>query len=146
MKYAKHVHVLELLNSIPRQDFNPSLPSWAKQRIGIATREQANAVFDHLFAYIHVNWAAPSTATGDHWTQLSGDARAELVDCKDMLQMGPAEIEAKLETLPPYFTEAVFPVAVARFLLRELALPINHRELTTFKEFHNRYGFMILEC
>ena len=61
-----------------------------------------------------------------------------------MLRMNATEFMDKLATLPPYFSEVIFPVSVARYMLRELQIPLNHRKLATFGEFHKRYGTMIL--
>jgi hypothetical protein len=144
MKYAKHIHVLGLLASIPRKLSIDDAPVNRKVGTAIMTKEEALAVWDHIFTYIHANWASPAAAAATAGHGFSGDQRAEVFDCKETLRMSAAEIEARLETLPPYFTESVFPVAVARFLLRELAIPLNHRDTVTFREFHDRYGTMIL--
>lgn len=146
MQFTKHIWVLQKLSTIPRiEASDPPRPSWRSQRPAVRmSLADANATWDHLFEYIHHNWDIPSTAAMSWWTQTSGDCQAEIFDCRVMLEMDPDELEAKLESLPPYFTESIFPVAVARYLLRDLALPFNHRQTTTFTEFHNRYGKMIL--
>lgn len=142
MKYARHIHVLELLASIPRKEIEPN---WnGARRIGVVTPDEAIAVWDHLFGYIHENWEIPTSASASWYESLSGDQRAEVDDCRSMLEMNCEELEARLRTLPPYFTEYIFPIAVGRYLLRDLWLPFDHRKSRTFTEFHNRYGKMIL--
>ncbi len=114
--------------------------------------QQCNDAWDHLFTYIHANWAVPNTAmkdgecTFDYPTMTSDQGKIAVFDCNMMLRMPHDEFVAKLESLPPYFSEIVFPIAVGRYLLRDLYLPIQHRDLKTFSEFHNRYGRIILTC
>jgi hypothetical protein len=54
-------------------------------------------------------------------------------------------IEA-IRAIPPVISEVVFPVAIARFLLRDHCMPLNHKKLATFAEFHKRYATMILSA
>lgn len=138
MQFTKHIHVLHLLSTIPAP-----APTGEHGFIrSPVSSEDAIACWDHLFSYIHDHWAKPMSAsiigreTSVHM--------AEYVDCQTMLRMGHDELVAKLESLPPYFREEIFPVAVARYLLRDMCLPINHRLSTTFAVFHTRYGNMIL--
>ncbi len=144
MQFAKHIWVLQKLSTIPRSASVVHSTWRGDHRPAIMTPEEAVLTWDHLFEYIHHNWDVPSSASATWWHQQSGDVRAELVDCRKMLEMGMEELEVRLESLPPYFTEAIFPVAVARYLLRDLAIPMDHRRTKTFKEFHDRYGRMIL--
>ena len=130
MQFTKHIHVLHLLSTIP---------------VGkdACTAEEAVAAWDHMFDYIHNHWAKPLTAAGQVNAFTAGEM-SEVVGCRELLQMSAEEITEKLSTRPPYFTESLFPVAVARYMLRELAIPLNHRLITTFSEFRSRYGRMIL--
>lgn len=139
MQFAKHIHVLQLLSTVPDKS------------VERMTGEQAIACWDHLFTYIHANWAIPTSAIIDaehpYWCQMTTEQRSEVSDCRVMMSMKYEELEARLATLPPYFTEYVFPVAVAKYLLMlagNKAIPFDHRASATFKEFHNRYGTMIL--
>lgn len=52
--------------------------------------------------------------------------------------------EADLRKIPPVIVEAAWPVFMMKTILRDRAAPINHRELKSFKEFHDRYGVYIL--
>jgi len=133
MKFTKHIHVLHLLSTIPASG---------------VTAEETAAAWDHLYTYIHAHWPRPmSAATGDriNWnTRWQPEQDQEMIDCEQMLKMKPDELQAKLATLPPFFTEMVFPVAVARYLLRDLKLNVSPSQLSTFNEFHLRYGAMII--
>lgn len=158
MKFAKHIHVLHLLSTVPAPGWKYNWreaypyeqkvgPHYVMQRIQVMTTEEANAAWDHLFTYIFADWGEPQSAMGQDlkYTYVTAAGRTETLDCQAMLRMPADEVQAKLESLPPYFTESVFPVAVGRYLLRELSIPMNHRQTTTFSEFHRRYGRMILE-
>jgi len=140
MKFTKHIHVLQLLSTVPR-DVKPTRDkacmNWAWPD---GWEQKGHDAWDHLFTYIHANWPAPcSVMVGD-------TACTDVPDCRTMLNMGAEELTAKLESLPPYFSEVIFPVAVARYLLRDRLLCINPHKLATFTEFHNRYGQIIQTC
>lgn len=163
MRFAKHIHVLYLLSQIPvrEKEYHPraGCKYVDAERMGpyvtgswkvVMTSKQAVDSFDHLFHYIHTNFREPATAIpevgpGPHVLKTVAD-RHEYIDCRELLVMERDEFAAKLESLPPYFLEHTFPVAVARYMLRELAMPIDHRISTQFPEFYRRYGNMILDC
>ena len=137
MKYTKHIHVLQLLSTIPT-DVQPtrtaSCCNWVYPDGWV---EKCNDAFDHILVYIHTNWIAPSAIVDTEF-------KVNVFDCREMLRMRRDELEDKLASLPPYFSEVIFPIAVARYMLGDLALPIDHRKVTAFREFHNRYGSIIL--
>ena len=143
MKFGKYIHVLELLHTIPRKEGK----TWDGKPLLVAdmTFREALAVWDHLFDYIHTNWMLPATSDA-RYVAPNSETAAELQECRELLDAtGAKEIEERLEKIPPHYSEALFPVAVGRFLLRELQLPFNYRMSTTFGEFHRRYGRMILD-
>ena len=150
MKYAKHIHVLQLLSTIPTGVKPTRAHTFSNWVWPAGWEQQCNDAWDHIFAYIHANWAAPDTAIApgtairDYPRIDTDEGKIAVFDCNAMLMMPHEEFVAKLELLPPYFSEVVFPIAVGRYMLRDLALAINHRTLTTFTEFHNRYGAIIL--
>lgn len=154
MKFVKHIHVLHLLSEIPavRFELRPSPYSNATYSHNVAmTGEEELACWDHIFSYIHSHWADPETASvpctwPEEPERFTVSERAEIMDCRKMLNMGGAELEEHLATLPPYFGESLFPVAVARYLLRDLCINFDHRKSATFKEFHRRYGTMVMHC
>ena len=144
MKFTKHIHVLHLLSQIPAPSRKKPENYYLTSPV---TQQEAIDCWDHLFHYIHTHWASPLTAAETReleWkNRFTVGEKEEIVDCQRMLEMSTKELEEKLATLPPYFTESLFPVAIARYLLRDLCLPINHRGCKTFAEFHSRYGTMI---
>ncbi len=147
MKFVKHIHVLHLLSQIPAPVLVLLKPTdYYKANVAMTT-DEAGAAWDHMFTYIHTHWAEPLTAgLNRHDERRTAPEMTELIDCRAMLCMKHDELVEKLETLPPYFREEIFPVAIARYLLRDLQLPVLHRKITTFSEFHRRYGTMVLGC
>ena len=132
MQFTKHIHVLHLLSTIPASNGSES---------PVSVKDATDA-FDHLFSYIHSHWASPVSC--GIWGDVTSVVKQEFIDCRTMLDMNHEDLTAKLETLPPYFREEIFPVAVARYMLRDLRLKFDRRWSRTFDEFHNRYGRMIL--
>ena len=135
MKYAKHIHVLSLLATVPA---------------GKMTEQDATDAFDHLLYYMHKHWGAPLSAMTDNeitngLPPLSVTASTEARGINALLHIDTVKFVEYLESLPPVFSEAEFPVAVARYMLRELQMPINHRLSKEFKTFYHRYGRAILE-
>ena len=142
MKFARHIFVLHHLATIPK----PVATEGSRYQQSPVSREDANKAWDFLFTYIHDNWDLPEMARlrcGED--PITDFQKVEVYDCRVLLSFTTAtEIEERLAQLPPYYSEALFPVAVARYMLRELALPFQHRHSATFHEFHKRYGSMIL--
>ena len=133
MQFTKHIHVLHLLSTIPATDTSGRSPVSVKD---------ATDAFDHLFSYIHAHWVKPMSS--GYMAAPTAVEKQEFIDCRTMLDMNHEELTAKLETLPPYFREEIFPVAIARYMLRDLRLKVDHRWSSVFMEFHSRYGNMIL--
>jgi len=104
-----------------------------------------HAEWDILFDYVFANFAKPDTAmVDDLWEKWSADHPEVSVTQKTILLCGCEEMERLLYSMPPELAEQVFPVGIARYLLRDIRLPLNHRRLRTFKQFHDWYGPMIL--
>jgi len=135
MLHSRYIHVLHLLSTIPAKAINLNPPT--------ITEAQANRSWDHMFTYIHAYWPMPESA--NHATEsFTESMRYEAMNCAEMLFKDEYDLLEKLATLPPYFNKYVFPVSVARYMLRDLRMPIDHRKLKTFDEFHRRYGSMII--
>lgn len=129
MKYPHHIYVLNLLNTVP----------------ATCTVSEGNAAWDHMFGYIHTHFPVPSSCIVDgKWPELTLDMKNAALDCQKLITMPRDVFEADLESLPPYFSDVLFPVAVARYLLRECRLNMSHCDTQTFTEFHKRYGVLIL--
>jgi len=154
MQFTKHIYVLHLLSTIPAPVMGPMRDYYGKPSMGVRspmTDKEATTAFDHLFGYIHAHWADPLTAISSgasfgfnaRWTVAE---QQELSNCKAMLIMSSEELADRLASLPPYFAEHIFPVSVARYLLRDIKIPLDHRKNIQFREFHRRYGQMVLCC
>lgn len=170
MNYGKYTHVLALLATIPQASTKEVRYGDGTTRLlhiwdGIMTGDQAVETMDQLLEYMHANFEAPPTAnlnyvSGTTWTEerradenrryaiyQSEDMKKYRDEIEHILTKGGLNQEflGYLETLPPYYSEVAFPVAVIRYMLRDLQMPINHRKSKHFSEFHNRYGMLILE-
>lgn len=101
------------------------------------------ASWDNLFRYILDNFQPPETAG---WDDCDNELAAkEYALCKEVLRdMGSNELCSALWACPPAILECVWPVAVARFLLRDCGVRVNTAKSKTFKQFVDVYGRMIL--
>lgn len=120
---------------------------------------EANRTWDDLYSFVHENFAAPNTTltylndkTGRsnyaeiaHKSLSREDWEAEIGECQWMLSHNAQELVEHLRARPPEYSDMVFPVAIARYLLRDCRVPVEAAKLTTFKEFHQRYAVMIIE-
>ena len=117
--------------------------------------EGCNPAWDELFGYMHSVFPEPETAyvrdeDGD-LVKISKERRQmildhfETLDMLVMFQQTHEDIIAKLSAIPPVILAVTFPVWVARYLLRfKMEVVISTSKLTTFEEFHRRYGPMIV--
>jgi len=61
---------------------------------------------------------------------------------QDILRQGTSE--EKLRKVPPVIIESAWPVALVKVILRDRAIPLDHRKMRSFKQFHEQYGWAIL--
>lgn len=112
--------------------------------------EDAAARWDILYEYIHENFDAPASSYPNQtFFALKGDkpkaVEQEIKECREMLRNhGAEELISRIEAIPPEYSDMIFPVAIARYLLRDCRVPIHPNMVKTFDEFHQRYGPMIL--
>lgn len=150
--YTKYITALKLMDDvITARDITASRDEQSAA---------CNAAWDIAFTYIHANFAEPISAgdatifaeTGVASTACIDMAtlEKELARCKPIIDgtypAGNGAMETVLRSIPPILLDVVWPIGIARLLLRDYGLPIRHRTLTTFPEFHRRYGYMILGC
>jgi hypothetical protein len=131
MQYGKFTHVLALLATIPVK----------------MTGETAIQAIDHMLEYMHAHFAPPShigEGRGMYEGYMPEEMRIHAKKCSEMLRSRETPFVDLLETIPPHFSEVLFPICVMRYMLRELSMPFNHRESLYFAEFHRRYGALIL--
>jgi len=100
--FAKHIHVLHLLSTLPR----PTEDHYVRK--SPLTPQQAVEAWDHIFTYIHANWEIPkSYITG--WvdkvpTDIRNEVCAAVKECSSLLMMSKEEFVAKVASLPPFFS------------------------------------------
>jgi hypothetical protein len=105
--------------------------------------------WDILYRYIYENFEKPKSDSSAGFLKLqsikhSPEIEAEISECMEVLGGTDEEITAKIESIPPEFSEVIFPVAIARYLIREHRVPLDPYFSETFSEFHTRYGFAIV--
>ena len=138
--YAKYIETLRLMTEV----------------VGVGNNDELiNPAWDQLYTFIHANFPVPKSSVKNfddattHQTikfcYETSTGMEEINECFDMLvgNHSQEEILQRLGSMPPGYSDEIFPVAIARFLLRYQNVRVDHRKLTTFDEFHVRYGAMI---
>ncbi len=97
------------------------------------TGVQMHEAVDRLFTHIFATFDAPERTKENH--------RA----VSDMLKHYDATVAAQFRKVPPVVSDVVWPVMAMKSLLCDYALPVDHRKLTIFTEFHARYGTFIID-
>jgi hypothetical protein len=126
--YTKYIEALKMMDAVIAvgQDEKECLVKW-----------------DELFVYIHANFESPRSGMMDK----EYDVRVDYDFCRPVVDGTFREnMEEVMRSIPPALLDIVWPVGIARFLLRECRVRLNHRWSATFGEFHSRYGYMILGC
>ena len=111
-------------------------------------RKPINAAWDTLYTHLHSNFVCPQSVlkTGSVDTEVDqAEYESEIDEMVEMFKMEREQLEEALRKIPPVVAEVAFPVYVARHLLWTERMPITPNELTTFNEFHKRYGYMIIK-
>lgn len=111
----------------------------------IAVNGPVNAEWDTLYTFVHANFMAPKSAytadkTGPDVTEFESDVE-EMIE---MFGKDRATLEVELRKIPPVIAEVAFPVYIARYLLRDCRVEMSTSKLATFKEFFERYAYMII--
>jgi hypothetical protein len=126
--YTKYIEALRMMDEVIAvgKDEKQTLTKW-----------------DELFTYIHANFESPHIGKAAE----GYDVRVDYNYCRPVIDGSFREnMEEVIRSIPPILLDIVWPIGIARFLLRENRVKFNHRWSTTFGEFHDRYGYMILEC
>ena len=105
-----------------------------------------NLAWDKLYTFLHANFISP-ISTGNVGSEVihSPEFVAEVEEMVVMFGKNCDTLEEELRKIPPVIAEVAFPVYIARYLLRDCNVCVKPTDLVTFKEFHQRYGYMILE-
>lgn len=159
MDFQKYITAIELMNKVVDAAKLPVPEGGEKYTLPCIA-------WDELYEFIYLNFANPVSAkleneyvaecidrvTGKNSTEeTKKSVEAEIQECQDML--GICEMNVildKIKALPPEFTDMIFPVAIARYLLcrgwsdARGDIAINPGKLKTFNEFMNRYSTMII--
>ena len=88
--------------------------------------------WDDLYRFIHENFECPKNYL------------VEINDVAEFFLHSRDEILRRLREKPPEYSEQLFPIAIARHLLRDCGIDINLNNSTTFDEFYRRYGSIII--
>ncbi len=146
----KYIRAIELMNAVPGSDpLGYKMPQESRE----PTVDETNARWDELFTFIHDNFPRPNTyheigeyEAAAYFAQNNQEAMMDIAEVYDLLRnQKEDDVLARLTTLPPEYRDTVFPVAIARYLLAYKNVSIWPRIMTTFDEFHKRYGVMIVE-
>ena len=166
--YEKYIEALRLMDIVialktapvpeggwPTAEFTSA--HYGKQLFAV---HPMHAAWDDCFNYMHDHFEHPKTGTTKEPMNVFDRVKLESISeetikfeldkCRPLIDgtypaRGP-EMDALMRSIPPQLLDIVWAVGVARFLLRDHCLPINHRLLTTFRRFHQMYGYMILAC
>jgi hypothetical protein len=125
---------------------NGEFTTWYYSERGTELSAPICAAWDKLYTFVHANFAAPvSFGTSPY---ADPDKEKYAADVNEMVAMFGKDretLETELRKIPPVIAEVAFPVYIARHLLRDLRVAISPDRLTTFNEFQQRYGYMIIE-
>jgi hypothetical protein len=111
-------------------------------------RKPITTAWDTLYTHLHSNFVCPQSVlkTNSVDTEIPREVYdVEIDEMVAMFSKDRSALEEELRKIPPVVAEVAFPVYVARHLLWTERMPISPDELTTFNEFHKRYGYMIIK-
>ena len=125
---------------------NGEFTTWYYSERGTELSAPICTAWDKLYTFVHANFAAPvSFGTSPYADPDKEKYAADVDEMVAMFDKDRETLETELRKIPPVIAEVAFPVYIARHLLRDLRVAISPDRLTTFNEFHQRYGYMIIE-
>ena len=125
---------------------NGEFTTWYYSERGTELSAPICTAWDKLYTFVHANFAAPvSFGTSPYADPDKEKYAADVDEMVAMFGKDRETLETELRKIPPVIAEVAFPVYIARHLLRDLRVAISPDRLTTFNEFHQRYGYMIIE-
>ena len=116
--------------------------------IAVAATPAVNLAWDNLYTFLHANFISPISAGNTRFTGAKANVQEFAAEVEEMVVMfgkNRATLEEELRKIPPVIAEVAFPVYIACYLLRDYNACVNPSILVTFDEFHQRYGYMIIE-
>jgi len=127
---TKYQTALDLMNTViaSKHDVHLTATSW-----------------DQLYNYIYEHFEAPASTSYPIFYTINCNTPVEVAqeiqDCFVMLrEHNETEVLARLAAIPPEYSDTIFPVAIARYLLKYQNVPMIVSLVKTFDEFHKRYG------
>jgi hypothetical protein len=125
---------------------NGEFSTWYYTEQGTKLSAPICTAWDKLYTFVHANFPAPvSFGNSPYSDPVKEKYAADVNEMVVMFGKDRATLEEELRKIPPVIAEVAFPVYIARHLLRDQKLAISPARLTTFDEFHQRYGYMIIE-
>lgn len=156
VSYEKHITALRLMDAVIATKGlcrYPDTDTWGVPYFSLEL-SPCHEAWDELFTFINANFEDPKIDTLTH-----KDRKAQAKLCSPYIdntfsvwnedgntRIVNAELEAMIRSIPPVILDIVWPVSIARFLMRDHWIPLNHRMSSTFAEFDRRYGAMIRDC
>ena len=120
---------------------NGEFTTWYYSERGTELSAPICTAWDKLYTFVHANFAAPvSFGTSPYADPDKEKYAADVDEMVAMFGKDRETLETELRKIPPVIAEVAFPVYIARHLLRDLRVAISPDRLTTFNEFHQRYG------
>jgi hypothetical protein len=153
MSNEKYTRSIELMNAVA--DVSDNNPINREDKDSQATKDALDKItpsWDNLFAYIFTEFPAPATydmlEPGETLDQKISQASEQTLEyIREMTALlrehTQAELLTRLTVIPPEYTDIVFPVAIARYLLGYKSVPLSAARSKTFSNFHHRYSFLI---
>lgn len=123
---------------------NGEFTTWYYSEQGTELSAPICKAWDNLYTFVHANFPAPVSFGNSPYSNPAKEKYAE--DVNEMVVMFGKDretLEEELRKIPPVIAEVAFPVWIARHLLWTQRVAISPNRLTTFNEFHQRYGYMI---
>jgi len=124
---------------------NGEYSTWYYSEQGTELSAPICTAWDNLYTFVHDNFPVPvSFGTSPYSDPDKEKYAADVDEMVAMFGKDRATLEEELRKIPPVIAEVAFPVYIARHLLWTQRVAVSPSHLTTFDEFHNRYGYMII--
>jgi len=159
-EFEKYTRAIELMNAVPGDVCCPHDPECDSEcDLVKANRMETQARWDELYTFIFANFERPSTYHDyddpdqrvkydkvAKWADENTETHQYMFDAYAMLRHQQDEMLERLTKVPPGYSDAVFPMAIGRYLMAHKKIRCFPRELTNFTEFANRCGVISGEC
>lgn len=114
------------------------------QLIDTSNGAEHTQIINEICEYFHQNFADPtvmySSIGCETFNRLAKDVREVLMHPSD------SRFQSMVKSIPPAFAALIFPVAVMRYILRDLKANFNCSKCAGFRLFYDMYGAIVLAC